>query len=91
MQPHQQPELPPLRSRGFFEAVEHPVNGSARHSTLPMRFSNGPARFHLGHAPLLGEHTREVLTSLGVDDATIRSLEQARVIGTSPTAATGTS
>jgi crotonobetainyl-CoA:carnitine CoA-transferase CaiB-like acyl-CoA transferase len=91
MQPHQQPELPPLRSRGFFEAVEHPVNGSARHSTLPMRFSNGPARFHVRHAPLLGEHTREVLTSLGVDDATIRSLEQARVIGTSPTAATGTS
>ncbi len=27
------------------ETVDHPVNGPARHSTLPIRFSRGPERF----------------------------------------------
>ena len=87
LQPHQQGELPPLQARGFFEAVEHPVNGTARHSTLPMRFSAGPERFHRTHAPLLGEHTQEILASLGRSAAAIQELADARVIGTIPTAA----
>ena len=54
-----------LQHRGFFEDVEHPVTGTARHSTLPMRFSRGPDRFHRRPAPLLGEHNDEVLRGLG--------------------------
>ena len=46
MQPHRQTELPQLRHRGFFEHVGHPVNVAASHSTLPVRLSNGPERFH---------------------------------------------
>jgi crotonobetainyl-CoA:carnitine CoA-transferase CaiB-like acyl-CoA transferase len=61
MQPHRQAELAPLSYRGFFEVVDHPVAGPARHSTLPIRFSGVPGRLHRGPAPLLGEHNEELL------------------------------
>jgi crotonobetainyl-CoA:carnitine CoA-transferase CaiB-like acyl-CoA transferase len=84
MQPHQQCELPQLRFRGFFESVEHPVTGPARHSTLPMRFSRGPDRFHISHAPLLGQHTRDVLAAIGFTEPELAELEADRVIGRAP-------
>ncbi|HLN05013.1 MAG TPA: CoA transferase, partial [Acidimicrobiales bacterium] len=61
VQPHRQPELPPLAFRNFFEEVHHPVMGRSRYSTLPIRFSGGPERLHHRHAPLLGEHNDELL------------------------------
>lgn len=85
MQPHRQAELPQLRARGFFETVEHPVGGSARYSTLPLRFSDFGQRFHRRPAPLLGEHNREVLAGLGLTDSEIASLTEAEVIGDRPT------
>ena len=88
MQPHQQWELPQLEFRGFFESVEHPVTGTARHSTLPMRFSRGPDRFHVSHAPLLGQHTCEVLAGVGVTEPELTELEADRVIGRAPITAT---
>jgi crotonobetainyl-CoA:carnitine CoA-transferase CaiB-like acyl-CoA transferase len=84
MQPHRQTELAPLVDRGFFEDAGHPVNGTAPHSTLPARFSNGPQRFHRSHAPLLGEHNREILSGLGVSDDEIVQLEADGVIGNAP-------
>ena len=84
MQPHRQAELPQLRFRGFFEEVEHPVNGRVRHSTLPIRLSHGPDRFHVSPAPLLGEHNRELLTGLGLSDSQIAALAAEGVIGTAP-------
>jgi hypothetical protein len=50
---------------GLFEDVDHPVNGVAHRSTLPMRF--GQSRIHRRHAPLLEEH-RELLTELGLTE-----------------------
>jgi len=64
--------------------VAHPVNGVAPHSSLPMRFSAGPRRFHQRHAPLLGEHNREVLAELGLTRAEIDDLEAHGVIGSAP-------
>ncbi|MGO9506395.1 MAG: CaiB/BaiF CoA transferase family protein [Mycobacterium sp.] len=84
MQPHRQTELAQLASRGFFETVDHPVNGPARLSTVPMRLSGGPCRFHTRPAPLLGQHNRELLTELGLDDAQIAELEADGVIGRTP-------
>ena len=84
MQPHEQPELPPLQFRRFFEDVDHPVTGTARHSTLPIRFSHGPERFHTRHAPLLGEHNDQVLRGLGLADEDIAALEAEGVIGRAP-------
>ncbi len=84
LQPHRQAELPPLRDRGFFEVTEHPVGPPARQSTIPMRLSGGPARFHRRPAPLLGEHNHEVLGRLGLDAAEIAELEAAQIIGRAP-------
>lgn len=86
MQPHRQGELEQLSYRAFFEVLEHPVNSPAPHSTLPARFANGPKAFHRHPAPLLGEHNREILTRLGLDDAEIAALYDDGVIGTSPAA-----
>jgi crotonobetainyl-CoA:carnitine CoA-transferase CaiB-like acyl-CoA transferase len=81
VQPHDQPELPPLESRRFFEEVQHPVAGSSRYSTLPMKFARGPERLHTRHAPLLGEHNRELLSELGLSGSEIDALEADGVIG----------
>jgi crotonobetainyl-CoA:carnitine CoA-transferase CaiB-like acyl-CoA transferase len=87
MQPHEQATLPQLQFRHFFEEVDHPVAGTARHSTLPMRFSRGPHRLHRCPAPLLGEHTDEVLSDLGVSDDELARLREDGVIGRTPDAA----
>jgi len=84
MQPHRVGDLPQLKHRGFYEQVDHPVNGTARHSTLPMRISTGPQRFHRTPAPLLGQHNHEVLAELGLDDEEIADLQDKGVIGTAP-------
>ena len=84
MQPHQQGELEQLLARQFFETLDHPVMGSARYSTLPMRFSNGPSHLHQTAAPLLGEHTVELLREIGVSDDEIAELERDGVIGRAP-------
>ncbi|HYB37138.1 MAG TPA: CoA transferase [Mycobacterium sp.] len=84
MQPHRQTELPQLAFRGFFEDVGHPVNDRARHSTIPMRFSGGPHRFHVHPAPLLGQHNHELLAELGLTEAEIAGLEADGVIGRAP-------
>jgi crotonobetainyl-CoA:carnitine CoA-transferase CaiB-like acyl-CoA transferase len=83
VQPHDQPGLPQLESRGFFEEVLHPVAGRARYSTLPMRFSRGPDRLHRRHAPLLGEHNEELLGELGLSRAEINTLGADGIIGDS--------
>jgi crotonobetainyl-CoA:carnitine CoA-transferase CaiB-like acyl-CoA transferase len=88
LQPHHQTELAQLASRQFFEQVDHPVAGSSRYSTLPMRLSRGPQRFHTRHAPLLGEHTVELLGELGLSTAEIDDLSADHIIGDSLVQAT---
>ncbi|MFK4100334.1 CaiB/BaiF CoA transferase family protein [Streptomyces sp. NPDC019531] len=84
LQPHRQAELEQLRSRGFFEEVDHPVNGPARYSTWPVRLSRGPDRHHVRPAPLLGEHNHELLSQLGLTEQEIAALESEGVIGRAP-------
>lgn len=84
LQPHRQTELEQLAFRSFFEQVDHPVNGPARLSTVPMRSSAGPNKFHVEHAPLLGQHNQELLTELGLTDAEIAGLQADGVIGSAP-------
>ena len=88
MQPHEQPDLPQLAARGFFEDLDHPVIGSSRYSTLPMRFSRGPEQVHHRHAPLLGEHNAEILSALGLTPAEQARLEADGIVGGSLTRAT---
>ncbi len=52
-----------LRERGFFEEIEHPEAGKLAHTGPPFRMSETP--LETGPAPLLGEHTQDVLLDLG--------------------------
>ncbi|MGI5219979.1 CoA transferase [Nocardia sp. CA-290969] len=83
-QPHRQTEIPQLAHRNFFEPVPHPINPTARHSTVPARYSAGPARYHRRHAPLLGQDNDAVLSELGYTDEEIAALEKDKVIGGAP-------
>jgi crotonobetainyl-CoA:carnitine CoA-transferase CaiB-like acyl-CoA transferase len=84
LQPHRQTEIPQLQFRDFFEDVGHPVNDRVAHSTVPVRFSAGPDRFHLRPAPLLGQHNHELLAEIGLSEAEIAELEVDGVIGHTP-------
>ena len=60
--------------------VEHPVLGKVHVQAPPFLLRDTPPEAH-HPAPLLGEHTREVLTELlGVDDAEFESLEREGVL-----------
>ncbi len=57
---------PQYRHRGFFTEVVHPEQGAAFYPTVPYRLGETPARIERP-APLLGQHTQEVLESLDGD------------------------
>jgi crotonobetainyl-CoA:carnitine CoA-transferase CaiB-like acyl-CoA transferase len=76
---------PQMRARGFFELVTHALVGEHHYPTWPVRMSAGPHRFWEGPAPMLGEHTAEVLREeLGIGDEDLARLEAEHVIGTTP-------
>jgi crotonobetainyl-CoA:carnitine CoA-transferase CaiB-like acyl-CoA transferase len=51
-------------ARSLIVQIEHPAQGTAKSIANPIRFSNAPVSYRLP-PPLLGEHTREILESLG--------------------------
>ncbi len=66
------------RARGLIVQLEHPAIGTAKSIANPIRFSNTPVSYRLP-PPLLGEHTGEILLSLGysADDARRMAAESA--------------
>jgi crotonobetainyl-CoA:carnitine CoA-transferase CaiB-like acyl-CoA transferase len=52
------------RERGLIVQLEHPTIGTAKSIANPIRFSSTPVSYRLP-PPLLGEHTAEILQSLG--------------------------
>ncbi|HYC47422.1 MAG TPA: CoA transferase [Burkholderiales bacterium] len=68
-----------LQSLGVVIETEHPVAGVRRQLGLPWRVDKGGSAYR--RAPLLGEHTREILTTLaGVSDAEYARLERDGVL-----------
>ena len=63
---------PHLRATRFFDQVDDPAMGTLRFPGAPVRFDG--ERAHAAVPPRLGEHTREVLGSLGLSDAEIAAL-----------------
>jgi crotonobetainyl-CoA:carnitine CoA-transferase CaiB-like acyl-CoA transferase len=57
-------EDPHLLATGFFEAVEHPSEGSYRRMAPVAAWSESPPSIRR-HAPRLGEHSAELLAELG--------------------------
>lgn len=66
--------------RGQVQEVDHPVLGRRKTITSPYRFSETPTRIR-GTAPILGESNDDVFRGLlGMDEAEIARLEEAKVI-----------
>jgi benzylsuccinate CoA-transferase BbsF subunit len=71
---------PHIEQRGTFVHVDHPVLQKDWVISPPWRLSETPARIRR-HAPLLGEHNRNILEQLlGMSRDDIKKLEEERVI-----------
>lgn len=68
-----------FEERGIFQTIQHPGVGEFRMPAWPVRFGGKPPT--ITPAPLLGQHTADVLQDwLGLDAATADGLKQARVV-----------
>jgi crotonobetainyl-CoA:carnitine CoA-transferase CaiB-like acyl-CoA transferase len=68
-----------LAARDFYPALRHPVAGLVRHEGIVARLSATPGAL-TSPAPLLGQHTAEVLSELlGVDTEQLAALRAAGV------------
>ena len=69
----------------FFDAgasvleLDHPLEGKVRQLASPFRLSDTPPTFRR-FAPVLGEHSVEVLQSIGYSENEIGALEKAGVV-----------
>jgi crotonobetainyl-CoA:carnitine CoA-transferase CaiB-like acyl-CoA transferase len=69
-----------LRARDYFVEIEHPLLGKVRDLGAPFKLPASPGGPTLP-APLLGQHTDDVLTErLGLDAASITRLRSDEVI-----------
>jgi crotonobetainyl-CoA:carnitine CoA-transferase CaiB-like acyl-CoA transferase len=60
-------------ARSMIVQLEHPALGVARSIANPIKFSETPVSYRLP-PPMLGEHTGEILRSLGYSDAQMREM-----------------
>jgi crotonobetainyl-CoA:carnitine CoA-transferase CaiB-like acyl-CoA transferase len=60
-------------ARGLIVQLEHPGIGTAKSIANPIRFSNTPVSYRFP-PPLLGEHTGEILQSLGYSTDDVRAM-----------------
>lgn len=73
---------PQLVDNGFIVEVEHPLFGAYKTFGPPVRMDLTPAHIR-SSAPLLDEHTDEVMAEIGVDPDEAQRLRGAGVIGAS--------
>ena len=67
---------PQTIARDMVVDLEHPIAGPTKAIGLPVKFSATPGAV-LDPAPILGQHSREVLSELGFSDAEIETLAAA--------------
>lgn len=84
IKPFSLPEDPGMQHIGFFQTLTREVTGTHPQKVWPFRFTS-INNSHTRPSPLLGEHTREVLTELlGLSDEDLARLKEERVIGDKP-------
>lgn len=64
---------PQTQARGMIAEVAHPVAGAVKTLGHPVKFSETPASIRCA-APLLGQHSREVLREAGYETAAIEAM-----------------
>jgi len=78
--PQQALDDPHIRAAGLIEEVTYPeVAGTLPLAPTPIELSETPGIYRR-RAPLVGEHTGEILATLGYDAAAIAALREERVI-----------
>lgn len=70
---------PDFQTRGIIQTIDHPAQGAFRMAGWPVSFDGKPPT--VTPAPLLGEHSAEVLADwLGMDEAQLRDLFAQRIV-----------
>ena len=70
---------PHIAERRMTVEMPHPLAGSVRLVSSPMKFSATPVQYRRP-PPLLGEHTAEILGEFGLSDAEVAALRSSRAI-----------
>jgi len=70
---------PQARAREMIVELDHPTAGKVETLGHPVKFSRTPSRVERA-APLLGEHTRDVLLELGYETAKIDALIESQAV-----------
>ncbi|KAA0910620.1 CaiB/BaiF CoA-transferase family protein [Pusillimonas sp. ANT_WB101] len=60
-------ENPQVKDREIWKTMPHPLAGSVPTTASPIRYSETPVQYRMA-PPLLGQHTREILEELGLED-----------------------
>lgn len=71
---------PQILHRQMVVETDHPTEGRVKSLGIPIKLSRTPGRVDRLHAPGYGEHTREVLTHLGLSETEIERLAEEKVI-----------
>lgn len=71
---------PQVVHNGSIVEYDHPVEGRLRTPGFPIRFEKTPARIERG-APLVGEHSSEILSEWGYSEKDIAAFKQAGIVG----------
>jgi crotonobetainyl-CoA:carnitine CoA-transferase CaiB-like acyl-CoA transferase len=77
------PDDPQVKHMNAFTSYQHPVIGEVKTVNVPITFSETPGKVER-HAPMVGEHTVEVLAELGIDADRIAALKEAGAIWVNP-------
>ncbi len=70
---------PQIKAREMLVEVAHPTLGKVSQTGIPIKFSDTKGSIER-HPPLLGEHTREVLSEMGFSQQEIERLKEEEVI-----------
>jgi formyl-CoA transferase len=73
------PEHPQLKATALFQTMEHPSEGTLRYVRPPTKFARTPASVHRP-APLVGQHSSEILREAGLHEDEIAALLKDKIV-----------